>query len=86
MIRNYLKAGYPGLYIVTQDIYRAQRKIPEDIADLQLRVVFWDCVHGIHDKNFQQIEEIQDPVEAINYLGNQRDTLAGRSGDLFRGV
>ena len=75
MIQNYLKAGYPGLYIVTQDIYRAQQKIPEDIADLQLRTVFWDCVHGIHDQNYQQIEEVHDPVEAINYLGNQRDTV-----------
>lgn len=73
MIQNYLKAGYPALYIVTQDIYRAQRKLPEEFAGW--RVLFWDCCSGMCDQHYQQFEEIIDPVEAISYLNTLRDTV-----------
>lgn len=73
MIQDYLKAGYPALYIITQDIYRAQRRLPEEL--IGWRVLFWDCCIGVHDCNLKQIEEILDPVDAINYLNNLRDTI-----------
>ncbi len=73
MIQDYLKAGYPALYIITQDIYRAQRKLPEELSGW--RALFWDCCIGIHDCNLRQVDEILDPVEAISYLNNLRDTV-----------
>lgn len=73
MIQDYLKAGYPGLYILTQDIYRAERQLPEELTGW--RVLFWDCCYGIYDHKSNQIEEIVDPAQAISYLNNLRDTI-----------
>jgi hypothetical protein len=73
MIQDYLKAGYPALYIITQDIYRAQRKLPEELSGW--RVLFWDCCIGTHDISLRQVDEVLDPVDAINSLNNMRDTV-----------
>lgn len=73
MFRDYLKAGFPALYALTHDVYRAEKKIPEELSGW--RTLFWDCCHGIYDQNMRQIEELLDPVDAVNYLTNLRDTV-----------
>ena len=73
MLQDYLKAGYPALFITTQDIYRAESKLPTECTGR--RVLLWDCSVGIRNGQGRQVEEIFDPVEAINYLCSLRDTV-----------
>ena len=73
MIQDYLRAGYPALFITTQDIFRAESKLPQDCNGR--RVLLWDCTSGVKDSVGRQVEEIFDPVEAINYLNQFRDTV-----------
>lgn len=72
MIKDYLKAGYPALCLLTQEPDRAEGKlICED-----WRFFSWDCIQGIKDLTSKQIvDEIRDPVEAINWLNGFQDTV-----------
>ncbi len=72
MIQNYLKAGYPALCVLTQEPHRAEQLL---ICD-GWKTVCWDCIQGIREAgNRKIIEEIKDPVEAINWLGLYKDTV-----------
>lgn len=71
-ISNYLKAGYPALYIVTQEPLRA-------ITALQTanwKSFSWDCLRGITERGSGRvIEDVTDPLEAVKWLGSQNDTI-----------
>ena len=65
MIKDYLKAGYPALCVLTYEPYRAEQLLPCD----GWRFFAWDCIQGIKDLESKKIiEEIRDPVEAVNWL------------------
>ena len=70
MIRDYLKAGYPALCILTYEPYRAEQLLPCD----GWRFFAWDCIQGIKDLESKKIiDEIRDPVEAVNWLKDYQD-------------
>jgi len=72
MIKDYLKAGYPALCILTYEPYRAEQLLPCD----GWRFFAWDCIQGIKDLGSKKIlEEIRDPVDAVNWLRNYQDTV-----------
>lgn len=72
MIQNYLKAGYPALCVLTQESHRAEQLV---ICD-HWEFVAWDCIQGIRKAGTHQvIDEIKDPVEAINWLSMYKDTV-----------
>lgn len=72
MLKDYLKAGYPALCVLTQEPHRAE----ELLVSEGWRFFAWDCIQGIKDLNTQQIvEEQRDPVAAINWLNGLRDTV-----------
>ena len=72
MIKDYLKAGYPALCILTYEPYRAEQLLPCD----GWRFFAWDCIQGIKDLESKKIiEEIRDPVEAVNWLKDYQDTV-----------
>ena len=72
MIKDYLKAGYPTLCILTYEPYRAEQLLPSD----GWRFLAWDCIQGIKDLESKKIiEEIRDPVEAIKWLNEFQDTV-----------
>lgn len=71
MIQDYLKAGYPTLCILTQEPHRAEQVLPCD----GWRFCSWDCIQGIKELPAQKvIEEVRDPLSAINWLTGYRDT------------
>lgn len=71
-ITNYMKAGYPALLINTQEPYRAISTIEVD----GWSVLAWDCLRGIVDTNEGKlVEDIIDPLAALNWLANQGDTV-----------
>lgn len=72
MIKEYLKAGYPALCLLTQEPQRAEQKLPCD----GWRFFAWDCIRGIRDlENNKIIDEIHDPVEAVKWLNGFQDTV-----------
>ncbi|WP_028314653.1 AAA family ATPase [Desulfatibacillum aliphaticivorans] len=72
MIKEYLKAGYPAICLLTQEPHRAEAVLPCE----GWRFVSWDCLQGIIDLEAKKVlEEIIDPVEAIRWLDNFGDTV-----------
>jgi AAA+ superfamily predicted ATPase len=72
MIIDYLKAGYPALCVLTSEPYRAEQLLPCQ----GWRFFAWDCIQGIKELESKKIiEEIKDPVEAINWLKGYSDTV-----------
>jgi len=72
MIHDYLKAGYPALCVLTQEPHRAEQSLPCE----GWTFFIWDCLQGIRDVQTQKsIDEVKDPVEAINWLNGFHDTV-----------
>jgi len=72
MIHDYLKAGFPALCVLTQEPHRAEEALPCE----GWTFVIWDCLRGIREATTQKpIDEIKDPVEALNWLNGYQDTV-----------
>ncbi len=71
-LQNYLKAGYPGFYIETEEPLRA-------ISSIQVpgwQSFSWDCLRGLTDtQTGRTIEDLPDPLGALKWLGDQNDTV-----------
>ena len=70
-ITNYLKAGYPALFIQTMEPLGA-------IASLecgQSSLFVWDCLRGIVDPSGATVEDIVDPLMAVKWLASKNDTV-----------
>jgi hypothetical protein len=71
-LKNYLKAGYPALCVLTQESHRAEQLLVCD----DWTFFVWDCIQGIRPAGKTQVvDEIKDPVEAINWLSMYTDTV-----------
>lgn len=70
-ISSYLKAGYPAIHIISEEIDRLTRSIvcPNWV------IVQWDILRGITTQNNQPIDDIKDPLSAINWLSNKTDCV-----------
>jgi len=71
-ITNYMKAGYPAIYINTTETDRAIKSIHakgyESFA--------WDCLQGIISPETNRIiEDIIDPLEALNWLAGKQESI-----------
>jgi len=71
-LQNYLKAGYPGFYIETEEPLRA-------ISSIQTpgwQSFSWDCLRGLTDSQTGRIiEDLPDPLGAVKWLGERNDTV-----------
>ena len=71
-ITNYLKAGYPAIYIVTQEAERAMRSINAK----DWKSFSWDCLRGVTDPETGRIiEDVLDPLGALKWLCGQSDSI-----------
>ena len=71
-ISNYLKAGYPALYITTIEPLRATKTL----NTTPFKCFCWDCLRGITKRDSEKIiEDVIDPLGAIKWLGSQTDTV-----------
>jgi hypothetical protein len=71
-LSNYLKAGYPGLYIETHEPLRAISTINTETW----QAYSWDCQRGIIDRSAgKTIEDIVDPLSAVKWLGGRNDAV-----------
>lgn len=72
MIKDYLKAGYPFLTILSQEFQRAEQLLVCE----GWTFLSWDCIQGIRKTGTTQIiDDIRDPVQAIEWLNMHSDTV-----------
>jgi hypothetical protein len=73
MIRSFLKAGYPCLYLVTQEPHRARQTLP--LCGLK-RYYAWDCVSGLHDCETEStIDAVTDPADLLAKIEGYTNTV-----------
>ncbi len=71
-LTNYLKAGYPGLYVETLEPLRAITNIKAD----GWQAFSWDCQRGIIQRETGKIiEDVKDPLGAVKWLSTRNDAL-----------
>jgi hypothetical protein len=50
-IINYIRAGYPGLYLVSPEEQRVEAEMTQISKDLKYNLVFWSVVDGLEDNS-----------------------------------
>lgn len=68
-ITNYVKAGYPGIYIVSSEESRVEGELKAVTESLKYRLFAWSVVDGIVDLADGSVHNSQDPQEMLNALG-----------------
>lgn len=71
-ITNYMKAGYPAIYVNTNETDRAIKSINADGYE----PFAWDCLRGILNPDTNRIiEDIIDPLGALNWLADHQESI-----------
>ena len=64
-IINYIRAGYPGLYLLSLEEQRVQAEMNQIAKDLKYSLVFWSAVDGLVDTSKGSTTAANDPLEAL---------------------
>ena len=64
-IINYIRAGYPGLYLVSPEEQRVALEITQVAQELEYNLVFWSVVDGLVDTQKGTTNPANDPLEAL---------------------
>ena len=72
MLQPYLKSGTPAICLITPEPGREEKIIQCE----NWNFFIWDCLRGIRKAGtMQTINEVTDPIEAINFLNGCRDCV-----------
>ncbi len=69
-IKNYLRAGFAGLYVVTLEEIRAEADLKAVADDLGYTLLSWTVTDGILNPETGAVQNITDPVEAVTALAD----------------
>ena len=64
-IINYIRAGYPGLYLVSPEEQRVDAEIKQIARDLNYSLHIWSCVDGLVDTKKHTTTAANDPLQAL---------------------
>ena len=65
-IINYIRAGYPGLYLISHEEQRVNAEMIAVANELKYSLFFWSVADGLIDPlKAQQVKEVNDPLEAL---------------------
>jgi hypothetical protein len=64
-IINYIRAGYPGLYLVSPEEQRVEAEMKQIVKDLKYSLIFWSAVDGLVDTSKGSTTAANDPLEAL---------------------
>ena len=67
-LTTYLRAGYPGLAIVTAEEVRAEADIASVCATLEHHLHAWSSTEGLVDTSAAKITSCSDPLEALQLI------------------
>src|ERR1035437_2318783 len=65
-IINYIRAGYPGLYLVSHEEQRVALEMTRIAQELKYNLVFWSVVDGLVDTQKGTNNSANDPVLSEN--------------------
>ena len=72
-IINYIRAGYPGLYLVSPEEQRVEAEINQIAQELKYNLVFWSVVDGFVDVEKGTNNSTNDPLEALIAIRNVKE-------------
>jgi ATP-dependent 26S proteasome regulatory subunit len=72
-ITNYIRAGYPGLYLVSPEEQRVQAEIQAIARQLKYNLSFWSAVDGLVDMVKGTANQCNDPLEALIAIGDLKE-------------
>jgi hypothetical protein len=64
-IINYIRAGYPGLYLVSPEEQRVEAEMHQVAKELEYHLFAWSVVDGLVDSNNGKSSQANDPLEAL---------------------
>jgi hypothetical protein len=64
-IINYIRAGYPGLYLVSHEEQRVSLEMTRIATELKYNLVFWSVVDGLVDTQKGTNNSANAPLEAL---------------------
>jgi len=68
-LTNYIRAGYPGIYLVSHEEQRVEGELKAMAATLKYRLFAWSATEGLIDTRDGSVKQANDPLEAITAVG-----------------
>ena len=69
-ITHYIRAGYPGLYVVSAEELRVEAEFKSITERLNYGLHFWSVVDGLVDVKAKTVNNANDPLEALEAVKN----------------
>jgi len=84
-LTNYIKAGYPGLFIVSHEEQRVEAILKPVAADVQFRLFAWSITGGIVDTSNGASAGAEDPLEMLDQFNKlpEKSILLARDFHMF---
>lgn len=67
-IINYIRAGYPALYLVSPEEQRVEAELKSIASHLSYKLLFWSILDGLVDSESGHITQANDPLEALQAI------------------
>jgi len=67
-ILNYLRAGYPGIYLVSSEEARVEAELKTIARLLKYRLFAWSVTEGLVNTADGQVREAQEPIQLLSLL------------------
>jgi len=62
---NYIKAGYPCIYVISQEIERVKKELKAAAAKTNTRLHYWTATTGMNDVVAKSTADCIDPIDAL---------------------
>jgi len=83
-LTTYLRAGYPGLAVISSEEARAEAEIASACSSLKRRLHAWSSTEGLVDVKESRVTPCPDPLEALQLLEGMFSTDNPRHVVLLR--
>ena len=67
-ITNYIRAGYPGIYLLSSEEARVEAELKAIAQSLEYRLYAWSVTEGLIDTSDGTAREAQGPMEVLSLL------------------
>jgi SpoVK/Ycf46/Vps4 family AAA+-type ATPase len=68
-ITNYIRAGYPGIYLVSHEESRVEGELKAVAKALKYHLHAWSATQGLVDTESGSVKQADDPMEAVMAIG-----------------
>lgn len=83
-LQTYLRAGYPGLAVISSEEARAEAEIASTCASLKRHLHAWSSTEGLVDVKEGRVTACPDPLEALQLLDGMFASTSPRHVVLLR--